>query len=106
MPGSGTGHLRRVVRNDDAVKIIARQDCQNANHIYVTFIDKRLAVVRDFAHHVAQMNVGNLSLAAVAIDRFVDVALGHFGDGSNAKLQSIAGARGEHRSTVDTCWGW
>ena len=56
-------------------------------------VDERLAVVRDFAHYVAQVDVGDLSLAAVAVNGVVDVALSHLGDGPHAKLKSIARAR-------------
>ena len=98
--GAGAGHLRSVVGNDHAIKIIVRQDGEDAEHIHVAFVDKCLAVIRNLAHHVAQMDVGNFSLPAVAIDRVVDVAFRHLGQRSHAKLQGIARAGGEIDQTL------
>ena len=53
MPGRGAGHLRSVVRNEHAVKVVAMQDRENANHVDIAFIDESFAIVRHFSHDIA-----------------------------------------------------
>ena len=68
----------------DTIEFVFRQDGEDANHIHVALIDECLAVVWHFSHHVAQMDVGDFSLPAVAVDGVVDVAFGHLGQRSHA----------------------
>src|SRR5580765_2577355 len=46
MPGRGAAHLGSVVRNDDAIKPIALQDRQDAQHVDFAVIYEGLLVVR------------------------------------------------------------
>ena len=95
MPGRGTRHLRSVVGNEHAVEAVAVQDRENADHVHVALVDECFAVVRHLPHDVAKMNIGNLALFAVLIYCVVNIAFGHFGESSHAKLQGIAAAGSE-----------
>src|SRR5271165_869133 len=76
VPRRRAGHLRRVIGNDDAVEVIAVKNVENANHVHIAFVDESFAIVRHLPHDVAKMNVSDLALFAVLVDRVVDVAFG------------------------------
>ena len=73
MPWGGARHLGGMVRNNYALEIVLFQNRQNSNHIDIAFVDERLAILRNCSRHVAQMDVRNLSLAAVIVNRVVDI---------------------------------
>src|ERR1700730_5747938 len=79
VPGRGTRHLRRVVRNEHAVEAVAVQDRENANHVHIAFVDEGFAIVRHLPRDIAEMDICNLALFAVLIHRVVNIAFGHFG---------------------------
>src|ERR1700745_2956309 len=80
MPGRRTGHLRRVVRNYDAIEVIAMKDRKDPQHVDLAFINESLTIMRDLADYIPKMQVGNGPLPAVQADRVVNVSFSHFGD--------------------------
>ena len=95
--------MRSVIGNDHAVEVVAVKDRENANHVHIAFVDKSFAIVRHLAHDIAEMNVGNLALFAVLIYCVVNIAFGHLGQSSDAKLEGIAAAWSQINQTFDTC---
>ena len=73
-------------------EIILLQNPQHPEHIHVTVVNERLLVKRHFAADVAQVDISQFVLAAVGFNRFVNVALGHFGEGAHAKFERIGRA--------------
>ena len=73
------------------------------NHVYVAFIDERLAIVRHFPHHVAQMNVSNFSLFAVLIHRVVNISLPSFPPKYRRKVPAHCSGWEPDQSAFDTC---
>src|SRR5438128_489063 len=90
MPRSWAAHLWRVIGDNYAIKVVARQDQQDADHVHVSFVDKGLLVMWGLSHHVSKVKISDVSPAAVLIDGIVHVAFGHLRNGPDAKLQRIA----------------
>ena len=78
-----------MVRNDYALEIVLFQYRQNSDHIDIAFVDERLAILRNFSPDVAQMDIRNLSLTAVVVNRMVDIVLGHLRQCSDAQLNAL-----------------
>jgi hypothetical protein len=68
-----------VVRDDDSLETIALQNRQDAYHIDVALVDEGFPIVRHFSGYVAEMDVSDFALAAVLVNRLVDVSFRHFG---------------------------
>jgi hypothetical protein len=90
MPGSGAGHLRSVVGNDDAIEVIAVEDGEDADHVHVAFVDESLLVMGYFAPDVAKVQVSDLALLAVTIHGVVNIASGHLGERAHAQFERVA----------------
>lgn len=93
MPGGVTGHLRSVVRNQDAVEVILLEDLQDTKHVDVAVVHERFFIERNFAGDVSEMDVSQFLLAAILIDNFVNVAVGHFRKRAEAEFKLIGRAR-------------
>src|SRR6476660_3596707 len=89
MPRSLTAHLWRVIGDNYAIKVVALQDRQDADHVHVSFVDKGLPVMRSLSHDVSKVKISDVAAAAVQIDGIVHIAFGHLRNGPNAKLQRI-----------------
>src|SRR5574337_129722 len=92
MPRRGAGHLRRVIGDDHAAVAVALEDPEHPDHVNVALIDENFVVPRHLALDVPEVNVADLALAAVPVDRFVDVARGHLGNRADAQLDAVAAA--------------
>jgi hypothetical protein len=92
MPRGSAGHLRRMVGDEHAVVPVGLENSQYAEHVDVAVVDECLVVPRGLAVDVPQVDVGNLSLPAVLVDRLIHVPLGHLGERADAELQRIGRA--------------
>jgi hypothetical protein len=81
-----------VIGDQHSIKSILVEDGKDTQHIDVTIIDKRLVVGGHFAAYVSKVNVCNALLAAVLLDCFVEIALGHLRQGTQAEFQLISWA--------------
>ena len=82
-----------MVGDQHTIVTVFAQDAQNAQHVDIAFVDEGFPIVWGFAADIAEMDVGDLVLAAVGFHRLVDVAVGHFGQGAEAEFQRV-GATG------------
>ena len=62
MPGSGTAHLRGMVRDNNPVVAVFHKDTDDAGHIDVTFVNKNLVVFGNLAHNITKMDIGDFPL--------------------------------------------
>src|SRR5215813_4934281 len=89
MPWSGTAHLRSMVGNQNTLEMISFQDLQDANHVDIAVVDKGFFVIWDFSGHVAEVDVGEFALFAELVNRLIEIAFGHFGERTEAKLKRV-----------------
>lgn len=81
-----------MIGDDYALEIIFSEDLEDLWDVDIAVIDEGFAVVGDFATDVAAVDVGEFLLAAVGFDCFVDIPLGHFGEGAQAEFEGIGWA--------------
>src|SRR5437870_13693636 len=104
MPGSRAGHLRSVIRNDHTVEVVALENGQNADHVHIAFVDEGLSIVGHLPRNIPKMQVGDLSLPAVAVDSVVNVPFRHFSESSHAELQCVAAAWDQIKQALVNVW--
>ena len=92
MPRGVAGDLRRVIRNQHPVEAIAMQDGEHADHVDLAIVDEGLAIPRYSSSDVAKVNIPEPSLAAVGLDRLVEVVSGHLAQCAKTELELVTGA--------------
>src|SRR5947199_9356742 len=104
MPGSRAGHLRSMIRNEHTVEVVALENGQNADPVHIAFVDEGLSIVGDLPGHIPKMQVGDLSLPAVAFDSVVNIPFRHFSNGSHAVFLCVASSRDQIHQTLLYEW--
>lgn len=92
VPGGCAGHEGCVIGDDYALEIVVFEDLEDLWDVDIAVIDEGFAVVGYFTADVAAVDIGEFLLSAVGFDCFVDISLGHFGQGAQAEFEGIGWA--------------
>ena len=82
-----------MIRDDHPVEAATDVTTERLDHVDIALVDEHLRVVRYVTADVAEVDVADLAGSREALDRLVDIDVGHLGDRPLAELEHVRGAR-------------
>ena len=78
-----------VIRNHDSVITVLPVDLECPNHIDISLIQEHLMIMWNLSTNVSEMNISDIALPTVPIDRLIDVSFRHLCQCALAEFQSV-----------------
>src|SRR5262245_10174850 len=102
IPRARAGHFRHVVGNDDTIETVRSEDLEDTKHICIPLINENLVIIGNLSVNIAQVNVTDLALYAIAFGGLVNVhsITYHLRECADTKLKRIAWAWHQIKQTL------